>query len=90
MTKRNDLIASAGFPRRSSIAAASFCAGTEPEDVAVSNDETAVVEQVPPVIEPTVEFEFASSRELGGRIVQVKSENATLEWSGGGSQEQDR
>ncbi|MCZ6890257.1 MAG: hypothetical protein O7H39_17350 [Gammaproteobacteria bacterium] len=63
---------------------------SEPEDVAVSNDETAVVELDPPVIEPTVEVEFASSRELGGRIVQVKSENATLEWSGGGEQEQAR
>lgn len=55
----------------------SITADTDPEQVAQAE---AGAGETPPTIERLVPL--ASGSELGGRIVSVRSENVTLEWSG--------
>ena len=51
----------------------------EPEAVDLEAAEPAVAPS--PAENSASEIALASSRELGGRIVSIKSENLTLEWS---------
>ncbi len=58
---------------------ASVIASTKPEPVGVETPDASI--EPDPAQDSASEVDLASSRELGGRIVSIKSENVTLEWS---------
>ena len=57
----------------------SAIASTQPETVGVETPDASL--EPDPAEDSASEVTLASSRELGGRIVSIKSESVTLEWS---------
>lgn len=56
-------------------------AAAEPVTTLIATDETAVITGVASEVAASPVRRLASGQELGGRIVSVKSENVSLEWS---------
>jgi len=56
----------------------------EPAEVATVAESAGATESAGAAEDADEALDFANSRELGGRIVSVKSERATLQWSGDG------